>query len=163
MAFQALVSIISNSPEWTPMKTNPTSQEISVLSEANKSYRRVLFTSESPPRVPAGTAVQSVLMAITDYVGWEKHDANTQHFLVVSGTGLAYRDSSPDKTQAPTFQLKKGDSFFVLPGEWHDIENTSADGGLLRLVSLYYPPHHPATRHQRTRQEAEAEEEKTPE
>lgn len=158
MSLASLLDLIVDNDSWTPLQTNPTPAQVRDFSTHNKSFRRVLFTSAEPPRVPQGTAVQTVLMAITDYVGWEQHDSNTQHFLVISGVGKAYRGQTADKAAADVFPLSAGDSFFVLPLQWHDVENTSTDGTQLKLVSLYYPPHHPPNRHQRTRQIAEAEE-----
>jgi mannose-6-phosphate isomerase-like protein (cupin superfamily) len=140
------------------MSVNPTAGDLRLLAETNTWYRRVLFTSGVPPAVPDGTAIQTVLMAISDYVGWEKHDENTQHFLVVSGSGTVFRGSESEKSRSPQFSVKAGDAFFVLPKQWHDIENTSANGAQLKLVTSYYPPHHPHDRHQRTRTDAEAEE-----
>lgn len=159
MALSQFIEIVAGSPEWTPMSVNPTATDLRLLANANTSYRRVLFTSGVPPAVPDGTAIQTVLMAITDFVGWEKHDENTQHFLVVSGSGTVYRNSSSsDKKNSPTFTVQAGNAFFVLPKQWHDIENTSPDKQQLKLVTSYYPPHHPPGRHQRTRADAEAEE-----
>lgn len=123
------------------MKGYITNIEIDTLE--NDSFRKVLYTA---------AYVQLVVMAIPpgEEIGEEVHGQD-QFIRVEEGVGKAILDGE---------ETAVSDGFAVLvpAGTKHNIVNTSEDE-MLRVYSLYSPPHHKDGVEHKTKAEAEADEE----
>jgi len=123
-----------------PFHESPTPHVLDAAVRANDAYRRVLFTD----RRVCGAETQQVAMAIgygrdaaNQSIGWEQHTATAQYFAVVEGSGTLYSSStSPNALKAERIPVTVGDKWLIPPGTWHDVV------GHLRLLTIYYPPHH---------------------
>jgi endonuclease YncB( thermonuclease family) len=133
----------------------PKPHEIEHAVKTNKWFRRVLYTDT---RV-AGAHTQQVAMSLgygcgrdTLNIGWEQHVDTAQYFAVVEGKGVLYSGTSSDKTHAYTEPIGVGSKWLITPGTWHDVE------GRIKLLTIYYPAHHPRHTADVTRDAAEARE-----
>ena len=117
--------------------------DIETLTEENSEFRHVLYT---------GHHLQLVLMAIPagGEIGAEVHDENDQFFRVEEGEGEVEIDGN-------TTLIRSGSGVVVPAGARHNVRNTGQD--MLRLYSLYGPPHHEDGVVHETREEAEADDE----
>lgn len=117
-------------------------QDIERAAVANRDFRRVLYTAPH---------CQLVLMSLTagEEIGMEVHDVD-QFFRVEEGTGEAIMDGEHRALQA-------GFAVVVPAGTRHNIVNTGT--AMLKLYTLYAPPHHRDGVVHRTRAEAEADHE----
>ena len=100
--------------------------DIEELTEANKSFRHVLYS---------GQKLQLVLMALQpgEEIGEEVHPGTDQFFRVEKGKGEVVIDG-----KATTI---KSDMAIIVPaGARHNIKNTSDKP--LKLYTLYAPPEH---------------------
>ena len=118
-------------------------KDIEELTEANKDFRRVLYT---------GKHLQLVLMALKpgEEIGEEVHADTDQFFRVEKGTGEILIDGNPAS-------IKSDDAMIVPAGARHNVINTG-DKPLL-LYTLYGPPEHKDGIVRATKAEAEASEE----
>jgi mannose-6-phosphate isomerase-like protein (cupin superfamily) len=118
-------------------------KDIEELTEANKDFRRVLYT---------GKHLQLVLMALKpgEEIGEEVHADTDQFFRVEKGEGEVLIDGK----RTP---IKSDDAMLVPAGARHNVINTG-DKPLL-LYTLYGPPEHKDGIVRATKAEAEASEE----
>lgn len=118
-------------------------KDIEELTEANRDFRRVLYT---------GKHLQLVLMALKpgEDIGEEVHADRDQFFRVEKGTGEILIDGNPTS-------IKSDDAMIVPAGARHNVINTG-DKPLL-LYTLYGPPEHKDGIVRATKAEAEASEE----
>jgi len=133
-----------------PLPRNPLPAQLDAAVRRNPYFRQVLHTA----------ATQKVAMTLppNKTVGWEVHALNTQYFLIKQGSGVLYTNRGNGNTRrsdATRVALHTGSAWFVDPGEWHDVE-AGPDG--IRMLTTYFPPHHPPNRRDRTREEADARE-----
>jgi mannose-6-phosphate isomerase-like protein (cupin superfamily) len=119
-------------------------KDIEELTEANRDFRRVLYT---------GKHLQLVLMALKpgEDIGEEVHADRDQFFRVEKGTGEILIDGNPTS-------IKSDDAMIVPAGARHNVINTG-DKPLL-LYTLYGPPEHKDGIVRATKAEAEASEER---
>ncbi len=100
--------------------------DIEELTEANKNFRRVLYS---------GQKLQLVLMALQpgDDIGEEVHTGTDQFFRVEKGRGEVVIDGKATAI--------KSDMAIIVPaGARHNIRNTGDKP--LKLYTLYAPPEH---------------------
>jgi mannose-6-phosphate isomerase-like protein (cupin superfamily) len=118
-------------------------KDIEELTEANRDFRRVLYT---------GKHLQLVLMALKpgEDIGEEVHADRDQFFRVEKGTGEILIDGN----RTP---IKSDDAMIVPAGARHNVINTG-DKPLL-LYTLYGPPEHKDGIVRATKAEAEVSEE----
>lgn len=118
-------------------------QDIEALTEQNDAFRHVLYT---------GHHLQLVLMALPagGEIGAEVHEQNDQFFRVEEGEGEVEIDGT-------TTRIGAGSGVVVPAGARHNVRNTGQD--MLRLYSLYGPPHHEDAVVHETRDEAEQDDE----
>ena len=118
-------------------------KDIEELTEANRDFRRVLYTAKH---------LQLVLMALKpgEDIGEEVHADRDQFFRVEKGTGEILIDGNPTS-------IKSDDAMIVPAGARHNVTNTG-DKPLL-LYTLYGPPEHKDGIVRATKAEAEASEE----
>ncbi|MFA6159070.1 MAG: cupin domain-containing protein [Candidatus Paceibacterota bacterium] len=116
-------------------------------SDANGNYRNVIWT---------GKYLQSTLMSIEDEVGLERHPETDQILIVQEGRGVVKMGARKNRLDAMR-RLGVGSAIFVPMGTWHNIINKGR--GLLKLISIYSPPHHPPGLVQRHAREGDDDEE----
>jgi len=128
----------------------PFADKLSRLTRANRNYRAAVWT---------GKDLQLTVMSIPQggEVGLEVHTDTDQFLYVVEGAGAAQMGAEQDKLDYSQ-PVGKGSGIFVPMGTWHNIVNTGE--GDLKLFTVYAPPHHPQGTVQKTKAEADAEEEK---
>jgi mannose-6-phosphate isomerase-like protein (cupin superfamily) len=113
------------------------------LTEANKDYRRVLYT---------GHHAQLVLMTLKpgEEIGEETHEDRDQFFRVEVGEGEIVIDGAKHRVAA--------DFAMIVPaGARHNVRNIGQDP--LKLYTLYSPPEHRRDVVQRTKADAERDSE----
>ena len=117
--------------------------DIEELTEANRDFRRVLYT---------GKHLQLVLMSLAagEEIGEETHTDRDQFFRVEKGKGEAWIDGVRSK-------IKSDDAIIVPAGARHNIVNTGEKA--LRLYTIYAPPEHRDGVVRATKADAEAQEE----
>jgi mannose-6-phosphate isomerase-like protein (cupin superfamily) len=115
--------------------------DIGELSRRNEDFRREVIT---------GSHCQVVLMTIPPggEIGEEVHPDVDQILIFLDGNGEAVLDGT-------VMPVSENSLAFVRAGTRHNFRNTGT--GVLRLVTVYAPPEHPAGTVHRTREEAEAE------
>ena len=113
------------------------------LTDANKDFRRVLYT---------GQHLQLVLMALKagEDIGEDVHADRDQFFRVEKGRGEVWIDGKRT-------MVKSGDAMLVPAGARHNVKNTGAKS--MRLYTLYGPPEHRDGVVRATKAKAEALEE----
>lgn len=117
--------------------------DIEDRTEANKDFRRVLYT---------GPHMQLVLMALQpgEEIGEEIHEDTDQFFRVEEGSGEVLIDGRATPIAS--------DVGIVIPaGAKHNIRNTGAKP--LKMYTLYAPPNHEEGTVHHTKAEAEAADE----
>lgn len=104
----------------------PYQTDITVETEKNKDFRRVLFT---------GLKSQLVVMNIPKggEVGEENHAKVEQIFFIEKGSGKSVLNGIESK-------IEKGDVVVVPPGNTHNIINTGLQP--LKIYTVYSPPNH---------------------
>jgi mannose-6-phosphate isomerase-like protein (cupin superfamily) len=114
--------------------------DIEILTESNKDFRRVLYT---------GQRLQLVLMALRpgEDIGEEVHIDRDQFFRIEKGNGEALIDGKRTK-------VKSGDAILVPAGARHNVKNTGATS--MKLYTLYGPPEHKDRVVRATKAKAEA-------
>ncbi len=110
---------------------------------SNKNFRKVLYT---------GKNMQLVLMSLKpgEDIGDEVHKNVDQFFRVEKGTGEATINGNK-------YPLKDGISIIVPAGADHNLVNTGKDD--LKLYSIYSPPQHADGTLNKTKDEAEGDDE----
>ncbi|MGE5803925.1 MAG: cupin domain-containing protein [Gemmatimonadota bacterium] len=114
--------------------------DIEEQTEANRDFRRVLFT---------GPRIQLVVMALQpgEELGEEVHVSTDQFFRVEEGQGKIWMDGAETAIES--------DMAIVVPaGMRHNIKNTGHKA--LKLYTLYAPPQHPDGTVHRTKVDAVA-------
>ena len=105
----------------------------------NDNFRSVVYT---------GPHLQLVLMSLApgEDIGDEVHDDTDQFFRVEGGEGVVSIDGKETRIEADT-------AIVVPAGARHNVKNTGPD--LLKLYTLYAPPHHADKTVHRTKADAE--------
>jgi len=113
---------------------------IEKLSLENENFRKVLYTDKNS---------QLVLMSLLpeEEIGEEVHDVD-QFLRVEKGTGIAILSGIP-------YDLADGSAIIVPAYTKHNIINTGSD--LMKLYTIYMPPHHKDGVVHRTKVDAEAD------
>lgn len=117
--------------------------DIEDLTEENTDFRRVLYT---------GKKMQLVLMALKpgEEIGEEVHDDRDQFFRIEEGEGEVVIDG----TRTP---VEEDHAIIVPAGARHNLINTSDEP--LLLYTLYSAPEHRDGLVQKTKKDAQAQEE----
>ena len=117
---------------------------IEQLSLENNTFRTVLYT---------GKHLQLVVMSIPvgGEIGQEVHDENDQFIRIEQGSAKAIIDGHE-------YELEDGDVVVIPQGAEHNVLNTSRDT-VLKLYTLYGPPHHEDGTVHATKAEADADDE----
>ncbi|MDP3957581.1 MAG: cupin domain-containing protein [bacterium] len=115
---------------------------IEQLTLENENFRKVLYTAEH---------LQLVLMALkpSEEIGLEVHEEGDQFFRFETGEGKVIINESE-------YLVGDGDSVIVPAGAKHNIINVSATE-VLKLYTIYAPPHHQDGMMRATRAEAIAD------
>lgn len=118
-------------------------EDIETITESNKDFRRVLYTSSH---------LQLVVMSLKagEEIGEETHEDIDQFFRVEKGKGEVIIDGERHKIRAD-------DAIIVPAGAQHNVINTG--NKRLKLYTLYGPPAHRDGIVRKTREEAEQNEE----
>ncbi|MGE5297766.1 MAG: cupin domain-containing protein [Acidobacteriaceae bacterium] len=118
---------------------------IESLTKENNNFRKVLYTAENS---------QLVLMSLKpgEEIGMEVHDDGDQFFRFESGKGLLVIDGNQ-------YKVADGDAAIVPQGAMHNVINTSETGEVLKLYTIYSPPHHRDQVAHETKAQAEADDE----
>ena len=100
---------------------------IEELSLQNQNFRQVLYTAKHS---------QLVLMSLQpgEEIGSEVHETGDQFFRFEQGSGKALVDDQE-------YLVTDGDVIIVPAGSSHNVINTSTTE-VLKLYTLYCPPHH---------------------
>ena len=116
---------------------------IEELTEENTDFRRVLYS---------GTHLQLVLMSVApgEELGGEIHSDNDQFFRIEDGKGMIVIDGV-------THKVGSGDGIVVPAGAHHNLICTGHD--VLKIYTIYGPPHHRDQLVQKTKAEADASDE----
>ncbi len=118
--------------------------DIEQLSLDNDAFRTILYT---------GKHMQLVVMSIPvgGEIGQEVHDENDQFIRVEQGSAKAIIDGNE-------YELSDDDVIIIPQGAEHNVLNTSSDT-VLKLYTLYGPPHHKDGIVHATKAEADADDE----
>ena len=116
-------------------------ENIEKLTIENENFRNVLYTAQN---------CQLVLMSLLpkEEIGMETHDDGDQFFRFEKGEGKVIIDDTE-------YNVADGDAVIVPVGSKHNVINTS-DTEILKLYTIYAPPHHKDGVVRKTRAEAEA-------
>lgn len=116
---------------------------IEKLTMENTNFRQVLYTALD---------CQLVLMSLLpgEEIGMEVHDEGDQFFRFESGIGKVIVDDTE-------YEVTDGDAVIVPVGSRHNVINVSQTE-MLKLYTIYAPPHHKDGTVRATRAEAEADE-----
>lgn len=117
-------------------------ENIEKLTIENENFRNVLYTAQN---------CQLVLMSLLpkEEIGMETHDDGDQFFRFEKGEGKVIIDDTE-------YDVADGDAVIVPMGSKHNVINTS-DTEILKLYTIYTPPHHKDGVVRKTRAEAEAD------
>jgi len=109
----------------------------------NTHFRKVLYT---------GNFCQLVLMSLqpNEEIGLETHPENDQFFRFERGEGTCVIDGNE-------YRVGDGTAIIVPAGARHNVINTSSSD-MLKMYTIYSPPHHKDGIERKTKQEAEANE-----
>ena len=126
----------------------PFVENINLAAVRNQNYRTALWT---------GTYLQLTLMSIPvdGEIGLEVHPNTDQYIRIESGVGMVQMGSSKDKLNYQK-QIRENDGIFVPANTWHNFINIGRRP--MKVSSVYAPPHHPHGTVQKTKAEADAEE-----
>ncbi len=113
---------------------------IEELTLRNENFREVLYTAKN---------CQLVLMSLKpgEEIGMETHEGNDQFFRFEKGMGKVVIDGTE-------YIVGDGDAVIVPQGAEHNVINTSQTE-MLKLYTLYSPPHHKDKVLGKTKEEAE--------
>lgn len=135
------MSLTDYGPE--PFVTN-----INLAARKNQNYRTVLWT---------GKHLQLALMSIPvrGEIGLEFHSNTDQFIRIESGIGMVQMGSTRGKLNIQK-RVRENDAIFVPAGTWHNITNIGNSS--MKISTIYAPPQHPPGTVQRTKADADAEE-----
>ncbi|PIP27611.1 MAG: cupin [Candidatus Moranbacteria bacterium CG23_combo_of_CG06-09_8_20_14_all_39_10] len=113
---------------------------IEKLTLENASFRKVLYTAQH---------CQLVLMSLgpNEEIGSEVHEDGDQFFRFERGEGKVVVNET-------TYAVGDGDTVIVPAGAQHNVINTS-ESDMLKLYTIYAPPHHQDGVERETKEEAE--------
>lgn len=111
---------------------------MSAVTDSNESFRKVLYTGEYSQLV-------AMTLPVGGDIGMEVHDDGDQYFRIESGEGEVVIDDT-------TYAVMPGDVVIVPAGAQHNVTNTGTE--VLRLYTMYSPPHHKDGIERATKQEA---------
>lgn len=111
---------------------------MSAVTGSNESFRKVLYTGEYSQLV-------AMTLPVGGDIGMEVHDDGDQYFRIESGEGEVVIDDT-------TYAVMPGDVVIVPAGAQHNVTNTGTE--VLRLYTMYSPPHHKDGIERATKQEA---------
>lgn len=114
------------------------------LTKKNDTFRAVLYTAKK---------MQLVLMKLNpgEEIGEEVHADNDQFFRVEHGHGTVVIDGN-------TYTVSDGSVVIVPAGATHNIINAS-DNELLKMYTIYAPPHHQKDITHKTKEDAVSDDE----
>lgn len=117
-------------------------KNIEKLTLSNNNFREVIYT---------GQHVQLVLMSLLplEDIGMEVHGTTDQFLRIEKGEGKVVMNGDEHL-------LKDGSAIVVPAGTQHNIINSSSTD-LMKLYTLYSPPHHKDGTTHKTKQEAETD------
>lgn len=116
-------------------------------SEQNENFREVLFTAPHS---------QLVIMSLlpNEDIGIEIHEGVDQFIRIEAGEGKAV-------LAGEEYTISDGSAIVIPAGTEHNIINTSSDE-MLKLYTIYSPPHHRNKTIHKTKEEAVADREDKP-
>ncbi len=114
--------------------------DIEKLTTGNNNFRNVLYTAKHS---------QLVLMSLMpgEEIGLEVHDTGDQFFRIEKGEGKVIINDTE-------LLVADGDAVIVPEGAKHNVINTSKSE-ILKLYTIYSPPHHKDGVLRKTKEEAE--------
>lgn len=131
-----------------PFQQMPLPAQLREAVLANTNYRQVLFTDTGDAN--GNGATQLVAMSLgynaadkNRSLGWEVHPDTAQYFAVEGGEGMVWVGKSEEDPHVRAQQVSAvlQSKWLVTPGTWHDV--TIDDDGHIKLLTIYFPPHHP--------------------
>lgn len=136
-----------NEMEQMDKGVEPFVANVECMAMKNQNFRKEIWT---------GCHVQMTLMSIPSggEIGAEIHPDTDQIIRVEAGMAIVKMGRSRGKMECCR-RISKNDTVFVPAGIWHNIIN--AGGHVLKVSSIYAPPHHPRGTVSRTKAEAEQE------
>lgn len=137
-----------NSNEQYDYGPNPYVGNIRKITAQNQNFRAAVWT---------GCYMQMTVMSIPPCgeIGVENHEDTDQLIRIEHGRAIVKMGETRNLTDYCVI-LNEGDVVFVPAGTWHNVVNTQRRP--LQVSSIYAPPHHPHGTLQRTREDAEMEE-----
>lgn len=116
---------------------------------ANNNYRTTLWT---------GKNLQVTLMTIQSGhdIGLEVHETTDQFLRIEEGNATVYMGDS--RENLTSWEANNDDAVIVPAGTWHNLVNSGNTP--LKIYSIYSPPEHPHGTVHKTKEEADADEEK---
>lgn len=127
----------------------PTALDIEAETKANDNYRTVAWT---------GRYLQVTYMSIPvgESVGLEVHEETDQFLRLEAGKGKCVMGPAKDNL---TFEQAVADDWAIMvpAGTWHDVINEGDEP--MKLYAIYAPVHHAADTVQKTKAEADSDEE----
>lgn len=128
----------------------PFAVNVECAAKKNQNYRAAVWTGEN---------LQMTVMSIPTQceTGVEVHPDTDQMLRVEDGQGLVRVGCSEDQLNCKQ-KLDIGDAVFIPAGVWYNFMNTGECN--LKLSSVYAPPEHARGTVHRTKEEAEASEQK---
>lgn len=134
--------------DWKDRGPDPMVIDPAQMANRNPFFRRAVWTGEY---------LQMTVMSIPvgSDIGKEIHPDTDQYIFVSHGVALAEMGKEKD---CVTFRSRatRGNAIFVPAGTWHNVKNIGP--GVLKLYTLYAPPHHPAGTLHRTKKDAQEQE-----
>ena len=129
-------------------RPEPYVANIDYMSAKNSYFRTEIWT---------GSFVQMTLMCIPPRsdIGMEIHTDTDQILRIEEGTAVVRMGKCKEKMEQCQ-RVMRGSVIFVPAGTWHNVTNMGRN--MLKISSIYAPPHHPRGTVNRTKTEAEQDE-----
>lgn len=129
---------------------DPFAVDIEEAAGQNNNFRLALWT---------GTHLQLTLMSINvgGDIGLERHPDLDQFIRIEEGQGLVKMGDKKDRLDFQA-NVRDGYAFIIPAGKWHNLVNTGSRP--IKLYSIYAPPQHPFGTVHKTKEDAEAAEER---
>ncbi len=127
---------------------NPYVVNIRQRAEENQNFRTAIWT---------GCHLQMTLMCIPSggEIGLEIHEDTDQIIMVEQGEAVVKVGKCKNQLNLSD-KICEGDVVFIPAGAWHNIVNTGNEP--LKVISVYAPSNHPKGTIQRTKADADREE-----
>ncbi len=127
----------------------PQSFDLETATVENRNYRTVAWT---------GKYLQLTLMSIPvgGDIGLEKHPETDQFIRLDAGKGKVQMGPAEDQLDFEA-EVEDGYAVFVPAGTWHNITNIGDEP--MQVYTVYAPVHHGSGVVQKTKEDAEADEE----